>query len=220
MRDSSSWFRHRRQAPPAASGDRWAVRAFDTLSRDLAYALRGLARAPGFTATVIATLGLGLGANVAMFGVVDRLLYRPLAFLRDPGTVHRLYWQWDDASQTRTTRTAAYRRYLDLRESAQALSALAAFSERDVAVGEGEQAQERRITAVSASYFDFFDAAPVRGRYFAADETAPRAAPMWSYSPTTSGSRSSGGGMSSARVSSSGRYAPRSSAWRRATSTA
>lgn len=165
---------HRRLAlTSSVAGDQLVGRAVDTLSRDITYALRGLARAPGFTATVVVTLGLGLGANVAMFGVVDRLMYRPLAFLRDPATVHRLYWQWQDASQTRTTRTAAYRRYLDLREGTRAFSALAAFSERDVAVGEGAQAQERRIAAVSASYFEFFDAAPLRGRYFTADEDQP-----------------------------------------------
>lgn len=173
MRDWLIWVRRPRVSTAPAAGDGWVAWGVDTLSRDITYALRGLVRAPGFTVTVMVTLALGLGANVAVFGVVDRLMFRPLAFLRDPATVHRLYWQWQDASQTRTTRTAAYRRYLDLREGTRAFSALAAFSERDVAVGEGEQAQERRIAAVSASYFGFFDVAPLRGRYFTADEDLP-----------------------------------------------
>ena len=64
--------------------------------QDVRHALRGLRRSPGFAATVIITLALGIGANAAMFDVVDRLMFRPLAYLRDPATVHRVYWRWDD----------------------------------------------------------------------------------------------------------------------------
>ena len=153
------------------------VGALDALRRDTAYALRGVIRSRGYAAAVVATLALGLGANVTMFGVVDRLLFRPLAFLREPATVHRVYWQWQDGPQTRTTRTAAYRRYLDLKDRTTSFAQLAAFSERDVAVGAGDQARERRIAAVSASYFDFFDAPPIIGRYFTGDEdVTPRGA--------------------------------------------
>ena len=74
-----------------AARERWSIPSVEHFLRDVRLALRSLARSPGFTATVILTLGLGIGANVAMFTVVDRLMYRPLAFLRDPGSVHRLY---------------------------------------------------------------------------------------------------------------------------------
>ena len=76
---------------------------FDTLQQDVRYALRGLRRSPAFTATVIVTLGLGIGANAAMFDVVDRLMFRPLSYLRDPATVHRVYWQWDERGSTITS---------------------------------------------------------------------------------------------------------------------
>lgn len=153
--------------------------ALESVWRETRLAARALRRAPGFTATVIVTLALGIGANVAMFGVVDRLLYRPLAYLRDPSTVHRLYWQWEAQTSSRTTRSTAYRRYLDIQESTSSFAQFAAVSERDVAVGEGAEAVERRIGAVSASYFDFFDARPALGRFFTrAEDQVPRGAPV------------------------------------------
>ena len=149
----------------------------DIVRQDVRYALRGMRRAPAFAATVIATLGLGLGANAAMFGVVDRLMFRPLAYLRDPGAVHRIYWQTDNRGTTSTQLSTYYTRYLDLQRWTHSFDALAAFSERDLAVGDGERARERRIAAVSASFFSFFDARPVLGRFFTPDEdTTPRGA--------------------------------------------
>ncbi len=55
----------------------------DVLLADLRYAIRGLKAKPGFTAGVVLTLALGIGANAAMFGILDRLLFRPPAYLRD-----------------------------------------------------------------------------------------------------------------------------------------
>ena len=57
---------------------------FADLMQDLGYAFRGFRRQPGFALMVILTLGLGIGANATMFGVVDRLLIRPPAFLKHP----------------------------------------------------------------------------------------------------------------------------------------
>jgi predicted permease len=149
----------------------------ETLWQDVRYALRGLRRSPTFAAIVIATLGLGLGANAAMFGVVDRLMFRPLAYLRDPGSVRRIYWQMANRGTTSANRTTYYTRYLDLARWTHSFSQVAAFSERDVAVGDGESARERRIGAVSASFFRFFDAQPALGRFFTVEEdVTPRGA--------------------------------------------
>lgn len=63
----------------------------DGLRQDIRYALRGLRAKPGFTAAVVLTLGLGIGANAAMFGIIDRLMFRVPAYLHEPGRVNRVY---------------------------------------------------------------------------------------------------------------------------------
>src|SRR5215813_3604958 len=78
-------------AAEEASREARGVRVVDELRQDLRYAARQLARSPGFTAAVVGSLALGIGVNAAMFGVVDRLFLRAPAYLRDPGTVNRVY---------------------------------------------------------------------------------------------------------------------------------
>src|SRR5687768_1866749 len=73
----------------------------DALRQDLAFAVRSLRRSPGFTLAAVVTLALGVGANVTMFGIVDRLLLRQPAHVRDPGLVRRLYFtQVEDGKRT------------------------------------------------------------------------------------------------------------------------
>src|SRR5262249_3960415 len=65
----------------------------DRVRQDAGYAWRGLLRTPTFTATVVATLGLGIGVNAAMWSLVDRVLFRPPAAVHDPNELRRLYWK-------------------------------------------------------------------------------------------------------------------------------
>jgi predicted permease len=136
------------------------------------YAMRGLRRSPGFAVAVVLTLGLGLGANAAMFNVIDQLMFRPYRYLRDPASVNRVYLRMPGAQRFLGRESFPYARYLDLEKWTTSFSQTAAFFPVTVAVGTGDASLERPIAAVSASYFDFFDARPVLGRYFAAAEDA------------------------------------------------
>lgn len=150
---------------------------FDHLKQDLRYTARGLARSRAFTATVMVTLGLGIGANTAMFGAIDRLMFRPFPYLRDPGRVHRVYLQIGRRGDVITLTNYPYKRYLDLRHWTTSLSEAAAVVDWRLAVGPSENGRELSVEGVSASFFKFFDSHPALGRYFDATEDAvPRGA--------------------------------------------
>ena len=146
------------------------TRLLDDLRRDLRYALRGIARGPAFATAVILTLGLGIGANAAMFGVVDRLLFRPYPLLHEPGEVHRLYLRSGNGRSEYTSSYIEYTRYLDLRRWTTAFAELAAVTSRTLAIGEGLETKEHDVGIVSAQFFSFFDAPPALGRYFTPEE--------------------------------------------------
>ena len=159
--------------------DARGVRPLETIARDLRYAARGLRAHPGFTVAVVATLALGIGANTAMFGVVDRLMFRPPAYLRDPGTVNRVQLGYTFRRDPITTSAIEYRRYLDLARAARSLAQTAAFHNSNLAIGAGESAREMRVAMVTASYFTFFDARPVLGRFFdSTEDVQPAGSPV------------------------------------------
>ena len=157
--------------------DRWSILWLDHLQQDLRFALRGLRRSPGFTAAVVLTLGLGIGANAAMFNIIDQLMFRPFAYLRDPASVYRVYLRVPGRDRFVAREAFPYARYLDLERWTTSFSQSAAFFPTTVAVGSRTSARERPIAAVSASYFDFFDARPAQGRFFTkAEDTTPEGA--------------------------------------------
>ena len=157
------------------SWDAWGFPALESVLKDLRYAVRGLLHAPGFTITIIVTLALGIGANAAMFGVIDRVMFRPYPYLRGPAEVHRVYLQSTYRGQEGTNTTFPYRRYLDLRQASAAggIVDFAAVTEWRFAVGSGDASRVAKVAGVSASFFGFFDAPPQRGRYFFVDEDLP-----------------------------------------------
>jgi putative ABC transport system permease protein len=146
---------------------------FDAFVQDLRYAIRGLRSKPGFAAAVIVTLALGIGANAAMFGIVDRLLFRPPAMMIDPATAHRVYVATTQRGKERAFSPNQYARIADLTRWTTTFSSTAAFTLNDLAVGVGDAARETKIGLVTASFFGFFDARPVIGRYFTDAEDQP-----------------------------------------------
>ena len=152
---------------------------FEDFGHDLRYAIRGLRAKPGFTFAVVATLALGIGANAAMFGIVDRLLFRPPPLLRDPQTAHRIYLYQTFRGVERATSGGQYARFLDIRRWTKSFSQVAGYTSRDMAVGVGDAAREMRIGVVSANFFAFFDAPPALGRYFTdAEDQPPEGVPV------------------------------------------
>ena len=154
------------------SRDAWGFPTLDAIVHDVRYAVRGLVRVPAFTATIVATLALGLGANAAMFAVIDRLMFRPYPFMRDPARVSRVYLQTTLRGRVNTRPTMPYTRYLDLARSSRSFAQIAPVSEWRFAVGTGDNARVRRVDGVGAQFFDFFDAPPALGRYFTPAEDA------------------------------------------------
>jgi putative ABC transport system permease protein len=143
---------------------------FDTMLQDLRYALRGLRRSKVFAFGVILTLALGIGANATMFGLVDRMLFRAPPGLIDPDRVHRLYVHRLDDGELRVDRNFSVPTWQDLLRETRSFDRIAAFQTRRFAIGEGDDVRELPVTIASASYFEFFDARPVRGRFYGARE--------------------------------------------------
>src|SRR5205814_6308311 len=114
--------------------DSRGVAWLDVMTQNLRYAVRGLRAKPGFTAAVVLTLGLGIGANGAMFGIVDRLLFRSPEYLVDADHVHRVYLRWTASEGDRVERNTQFPRYLDLMRLTRAFSTFTAFATRRQAV--------------------------------------------------------------------------------------
>ena len=140
---------------------------------DLRYAVRGLKSRPGFTLAVVLTLALGIGANTAMFSVVDRLLFRAPPLLHDPALVHRVYLARSYRGEEFTGDGVQYARYVDLTNETRSFARTATFADRHLAIGEGTDSREMQVGVVSAGFFGFFDAPPVLGRYFTTTEDGP-----------------------------------------------
>src|SRR5918997_5344958 len=107
----------------------------DNLTQDLKYAVRGLRTKPGFAIAVVATLALGIGANTAMFGIVDQLLFRPPPLLRDPATTHRVYVYQTLRDERRGFGVGRYARYVDFTKWTRSFSRTAGHARNDLAVG-------------------------------------------------------------------------------------
>src|SRR5215510_11149845 len=131
---------------------------------DLRFALRTLARSPGFAAVAILTLALGIGANTAIFSVVDAVLLRPLPY----ATADRIVWGWGQFPANRYA-SISPPDFQDYREKNTVLEQTAAMGGRAVQLnlgGAGEDPEQVACASVSAGFFEVFGAAPTIGRTF------------------------------------------------------
>ena len=150
----------------------WLWPSLEAVLQDATYTLRDLRRNPVFTLGVTLTLALGIGANAAMFSLVDRLLLRPPAMMRDPGMVHQVYlYRTVDGIERETG--GRYATYADITRESTAFSHMTAYRLKPLAIGVGDETRLRNVAIVSADFFNFFDAPPALGRYYSVSEDSP-----------------------------------------------
>ena len=152
--------------------DAWGVRLFDNLKQDLGYGWRGLRRNPGFALIVILTLGLGIGANTAIFSVVQGVLLRPLPY----AAPDRLY-QVEQSSRTTPASGYgfSYTELEDYRQRTHTFSGLAEYhSMWFILLGRAEP-ERVQTGVVSANFFGLLGVKPIAGRDFTPDDDKPGA---------------------------------------------
>jgi len=149
----------------------WGMRWLETLAQDLRYGARQLRKNPGFTAVAVLTLALGIGANTAIFSVVNSVLLQPLP-MRDG---HRVVVIWvNNPGQGWSRMGPSGLDYLDWREQSKSFEDLFLFEHGSgtvTGVGEPEQVAGLRVTT---NFGDFFAIKPVLGRTFRLDEALGR----------------------------------------------
>jgi len=135
---------------------------------DLKFALRSLAKSPGFTAVALLTLALGIGVNTSMFSVLEALMFRTP--YPDDTRLVRIY---RTSPQSRQWPHSAAN-FLDHRAQAQSFERIAANSWASYNLAEpGQPAEQLRGLNVTADFFPLLGVQPEAGRFFTSDEDAP-----------------------------------------------
>ncbi|HTB20921.1 MAG TPA: ABC transporter permease [Bryobacteraceae bacterium] len=141
----------------------------DTLLNDLKHSLRSYLKSPGFTLTALATLALGIGANTAVFSVVNAVLLKPVPF-PDPDRLV-VFQNTSSEGPSAMCSPAKFQHY---REQTSVTGDVAAFRTGVVNLTGGAFPEQLQSGQVSANYFRLFGAPVIRGRTFTAEEDAPQ----------------------------------------------
>jgi putative ABC transport system permease protein len=153
--------------------DSWGVRFINEVAQDLRYGLRQLRRNPGFTIVAVITLALGIGANTAIFSVVNGVLLNPLPY-SEPSRLVVLYSQTDQFPRS----SISYPDFLDWARDNRSFSALAAYRADDFDLTGAGEPERVPAEMVSASFFPLLGVKPVIGRLFTPGEDRVGAAPI------------------------------------------
>jgi predicted permease len=146
--------------------DARGLNLMENAGQDLRYAIRGLRKNPAFALFTVLVMALGIGANTAVFGVVNAVLLRPLAY-RDPSRIVTLTSNWSGNAESKLVALPDFR---DWHEQSTAFSAMAYYRSRDAAVKAGSSAEYVHVARVSEEFFQVLGVAPIVGRLFSADE--------------------------------------------------
>ena len=149
--------------------------SLETLGQDVRDVVRGIRHAPGFSAMVVITLGIAIGANAAMFGIIDRLMLRGPAHVVDADRVVRLYSTEISERSRSAESVVGFVTYDHLRRNAHDFEDLAVYARTEATAGIGEGASRITLGRVSWNFFPLLGVRPVLGRFFTAQEDrAPR----------------------------------------------
>jgi predicted permease len=143
----------------------------DGAVRTVRFALRGLQRAPGFTAAIVTILALGIGANSVMFGVVDRLLLSPPQHVTDADDVRLIQVRRTLSNgDVSTGASITYPDFTDL-GNVTGFALVAGYTNpRPWTIGRGADAKRVRVVGTSASLFPLLGVQPALGRFFDAND--------------------------------------------------
>ena len=153
--------------------DMWGWASLDRLAQDLRYAARGLRRSPGFALTAILSLALGIGANTAIFGLLDALLWRWLP-VHDPQHIVRL----TITQNGRVVDSFSYPVVRVLSGQKQIFAQLAGFSEASFNTGPRDAVERTPGAWVSGEFYEALGLRPALGRLLAPADDHPGAAPV------------------------------------------
>jgi len=134
----------------------------DSLIKDIRFGFRSLSKRPGFTAIALIALALGIGANTAIFSLVNAVVLRPLPF-PEPD---RLVWVWGNIRNGGNRASVSPLDFLDYREQNKTLENLAATMQLPVNVTGNGDPERLNASAVTGNYFQTFGVTPVLGRGF------------------------------------------------------
>jgi len=140
------------------------------LLQDVRYAARALARRPSFTAVAVLTLALGIGANTAIYSVLQAVLFDPLPF-REPDRLVRIWESRPDRGWNRASFTRA--NFWDMKARNRTFEGLGAFRGASMTLGGFDYPEQVSAGFVSAGFFRILGVTPVAGRTFAESESEP-----------------------------------------------
>jgi predicted permease len=149
-----------------AARDGFALRWLGDLAADLRFGQRSLRRSPGLTAVAVLALGVGIGANAAVFTYIDAIAFRPLP-VREPGSIVAIFGARDGDEELLGL---SYADLQDLRRDTATFAGATAFTEGPVALGDGGAPAVVWAGHVDAGYFTLLGVRPAAGRMLRVDD--------------------------------------------------
>ncbi len=151
-----------------------------TLVQDLRYAVRTLRRSPAFALVAVVCLGLGIGANSALFSLINALLFRPPAHVREPGQLVRVSVASFGTGGMRFSGVSlSYPQFRALHDGVRQFSGVIAFSTTNATLGSGTTSRDVSVILASGDYFPVLGVRPELGRTLTReDDVLPHGVPV------------------------------------------